>query len=73
MKKRFETEKAVKAIIESQNLAVSPDFVMDYWGAKGWRTKRGTPVHSLEVAVHVCNSIHVNRMRKAEDLQPSLF
>lgn len=73
MKKRFETEKAVREIIESQNLAVSVDFVMDYWGNKQWRTKKGTPVKSYEIAVHVCNSIYLTRMRKADALQPSLF
>lgn len=69
MKKRFEIEKAVKEIIESQNLAVPVDFVMDYWGAKQWRTKQGTQVKSYEVAVHVCNSIYVTRQRRLSQNQ----
>lgn len=73
MKTLNEIEMRIKSIIESQNLAVSSDFVIDYWSSKGWRTKKGTPVKSFEVAVHVCNSIYVTRMRKADALQPSIF
>lgn len=34
MKRQVEIENAIKEIIERQNLAVSPDFVIDYWAAK---------------------------------------
>jgi hypothetical protein len=54
----------VKEVIERGNLPVSLDFVLSYWNAKGWRTKNGTPVKSFRIAVHVCNSIYVQRMRR---------
>lgn len=64
MNRRLQIEKEVKEIIERENLPVSADFVLDYWGLKGWKTKRGTPVQSFHIAVHVCNSIYVQKMRR---------
>ena len=73
MKRQVEIENTIKVIIERQNLAVSPDFVIDYWAAKNWKTKQGHPVKSFEVAVHVCNSIYLTRLRKPKPLQLSLL
>lgn len=64
MNRRLQYENEVKEVIERENLPVSLDFVLSYWNAKGWRTKNGTPVKSFRIAVHVCNSIYVQRMRR---------
>ena len=67
--KRNELENQIKEIIEKEKLAVSVDCVMDYWTAKQWKTKNGTPVQSLRIAVHVCNSIYVSRQRRLAEKQ----
>ena len=64
MNRRLQYEKEVKEVIEMGKLPVSTNFVLEYWGSKNWKTKRGTPVKSFDIAVHVCNSIYVQRMRK---------
>lgn len=64
MNNRLQIEKEVKDVIERDNLPVSPEFVIGYWSNKNWKTKKGTPVKSFDIAVHVCNSIYVQRMRK---------
>lgn len=70
MNRRLQIEKEIKDIIERENLAVSPEIVIDYWSAKNWKTKKGTPVKSFEIATHVCNSIYMQKMRK---LNPSFM
>ena len=64
MNRRLQYEKEVKEVIQRENLPVSVNFVLEYWGSKNWKTKRGTPVKSFDIAVHVCNSIYVQRMRR---------
>lgn len=73
MNEKNKIEKQVKEIIEKENLPVSVDFVLEYWGSRQWKTKRGTYVHSLVVAVNVCNSIYVQRMRRLNPSQNRLF
>lgn len=73
MKRQAEIEIAVKESIERLNLAVPFEFVIDYWSAKNWKTKKGTPVKSFDIAAHVCNSIYLTRMRKVDAMQPSLL
>lgn len=64
MNRRLQYEKEVQEVIERENLPVPSSFVIEYWSSKGWKTKKGTPVKSFDIAVHVCNSIYVQRMRR---------
>lgn len=48
MKKLNEIEMRIKSIIESQNLAVSSDFVIDYWSSKGGGLKKAHPLNPLK-------------------------
>ena len=73
MKRQVEIETSIKESIERLNLAVPSEFVVEYWSAKNWKTKKGTPVKSFDIAAHVCNSIYLTRKRKEDAMQPSLL
>lgn len=66
--KRYSKEEVLDMIMRF-GLGVPVDFVMEYWGKKNWKTKKGEPVKTLEAAVNVCNSIYCTRLRK--ELQES--
>lgn len=73
MKRQIEIEKAIKESIERLNLAVPYEYVIAYWAAKDWKTKKGTPVKSFDIAAHVCNSIYLTKKRKEDAMQLSLL
>ncbi|MGL5913086.1 MAG: hypothetical protein ACRCZB_02890 [Bacteroidales bacterium] len=58
------TKKEIEKFITDFKLEVSPEYVINYWGKKGWITKKGTMVSSMHVAIHVANSIYIESVRK---------
>lgn len=50
-------------ILHDNSFQVTAQEVYDYWEAKGWKTKKGREVLSLENAVSVCNSIVIEKER----------
>ena len=51
----------IEIYIAEQGLFCEPQECYDYWEGKGWLTKKGVEPKSIEVAVHVFNSIAVQR------------
>lgn len=51
----------VEVFIAEKGLYVTPQEVFDYWDRKGWLTKKGTPIKTLEAAISVVNSIAIQR------------
>lgn len=49
-----------------KHFVATPMEVFKFWEKKKWTTKKGTEVMSLEVAVDVCNSMAVQRERRAK-------
>ena len=46
------------------NIVATAGDIFGYWNKKGWKTKKGAEVKTLEAAIDVCNSIVVQRNRK---------
>ncbi len=55
------TKLQVETYISEKGLFVNPDDVFKYWDEKGWETKKGFPVKTLETAINIVNSIAVCR------------
>lgn len=51
----------IEIYIAEQGLFCEPQDVYYYWDKKDWLTKKGVEVKTLEVAIHVYNSIAVQR------------
>lgn len=58
------TMEQVEIYIAEKGLFVTPEAVFDYWDKKKWETHKGLPVKTLESAIHVVNSIAVQRKMK---------
>lgn len=54
----------VNSHISKHKLCISTKEVFDYWDRKGWKTKRGTPVKTLEAAINTLNGIMIGKKSK---------
>lgn len=57
MEERY-SYKEIQELIERTNMAVSAEFVIDFWNKKGWKTKSGYFIKTLGAAVNVANSVY---------------
>ena len=62
MDKKYTFEE-ITGYINKRNLAVSPEYVINYWDNKKWLTKKGVPVKTLAAVVDVANSIFLTKER----------
>ena len=54
----------VNSHISKHKLCISTKDVFDYWDRKGWKTKCGTPVKTLEAAINTLNGIMIGKKSK---------
>ena len=54
----------LESYIAEKGLFVEAQFAWDYWERKGWKTKKGEYVKSVEAAVNVANSDAITKFRK---------
>lgn len=63
----FTLEDIESEISKQSEVVVSAETVYHYWKSKNWRTKKGTLVRSLHIAIHVVNSFYYPRTNKSEN------
>ena len=50
--------------ISEKGLCVDPSYVYSYWETKGWLTKKGCEVKTLEAAINVVNGLYIEKLTR---------
>ena len=64
-----EIEDFIKSYIEDKTMQITPREVFDYWEKKCWKTKKGTYVKTLEIAINVSNGVFVSKQKMEKQIQ----